>query len=111
MALENKKCVPCEGGLDPLAKDDAINLLEKVPGWTISEDGVKIRRHFSFDDFVSALDFVNKLGALAESEGHHPDISFGWGYADIIYFTHAIGGLHENDFIMAAKTNELLRSV
>lgn len=108
MALENKKCVPCEGGLEPLTKEEAINFLEGVPGWALADNGVKIHRQFSFDDFALALDFVNKLGALAETEGHHPDISFGWGYADIVFYTHAIGGLHENDFIMAAKTNELL---
>jgi 4a-hydroxytetrahydrobiopterin dehydratase len=107
MDLEQKKCVSCEGGLEPLAQNEAATLMEKVPGWIFADDGIKIHRKFSFDDFVSSLDFVNKLGALAEAEGHHPDISFGWGYADVIFFTHAIGGLHENDFIMAAKTNEL----
>jgi 4a-hydroxytetrahydrobiopterin dehydratase len=81
--------------------------MEKVSGWTLVDAGIKIHRKYSFGDFVSSLEFVNKLGALAEAEGHHPDISFGWGYAEIVFFTHAIGGLHENDFIMAAKTNEL----
>ncbi|NKB21904.1 MAG: pterin-4-alpha-carbinolamine dehydratase [Alphaproteobacteria bacterium] len=107
MELEQKKCIPCEGGLNPLPLNQAEALMEKIPGWSIAGDGTKIQRKFSFDDFVTSLDFVNKLGALAEAEGHHPDIGFGWGYADITFFTHAIGGLHENDFIMAAKTNEL----
>jgi 4a-hydroxytetrahydrobiopterin dehydratase len=107
MELEKKKCIPCEGGLDPLSQNEAAALMEKVPGWTLVDAGIKIQRKYSFGDFVSSLEFVNKLGALAEAEGHHPDISLGWGYAEILFFTHAIGGLHENDFIMAAKTNEL----
>jgi 4a-hydroxytetrahydrobiopterin dehydratase len=110
MELEQKKCVPCEGGLAPLSRNEAEALMEKVPGWVLVEGGIKIQRKFSFDNFVSSLSFINKLGALAEAEGHHPDISFGWGYADVVFFTHAIGGLHENDFIMAAKTNELVRA-
>jgi len=107
MDLEQQKCVPCEGGLAPLSQSQAAGLMEKVPGWVLVDDGIKIQRKFVFNDFVSSLEFINKLGALAEIEGHHPDISFGWGYADVVFFTHAIGGLHENDFIMAAKTNEL----
>jgi len=108
MDLDQKKCIPCEGGLDPLSEGDAEVLMEKIPGWNLTNEGIKIHRKFLFDDFISSLDFVNKLGALAEAEGHHPDISFGWGYADIFFFTHAIGGLHENDFIMAAKANEIV---
>lgn len=108
MDLNKKKCIPCEGGLEPLPKSEADDFLKKIPGWNFDNEGIKIYRKFIFDDFVSSLDFVNKLGALAETEGHHPDISLGWGYAEIFFFTHAIGGLHENDFIMAAKTNELI---
>ena len=107
MELEKEKCIPCEGELDPLSKNEVATLMENVPGWTLVDAGIKIQRKYSFTDFVSSLEFVNKLGELAEAEGHHPDISFGWGYAEIVFFTHAIGGLHENDFIMAAKTNEL----
>ena len=108
MELNKKRCIPCEGGLEPLSKNEAEDLLEKTEGWEINNKGIKIFRKFIFDDFISSLDFVNRLGALAEAEGHHPDISFGWGYAEICFFTHAIGGLHENDFIMAAKTNDLI---
>ena len=79
-----------------------------MPGWELSSAGDRINRKFAFDDFVASLDFVNKVGAVAEQEGHHPDISFGWGYADVVLFTHKIKGLHENDFIMAAKVNELV---
>ena len=108
MDLNKKRCIPCEGGLEPLSKNEAKEFLKKIQGWKFGNKGIKIYRKFIFDDFISSLDFVNKLGALAEIEGHHPDISFGWGYAEIFFFTHAIGGLHENDFIMAAKTNELI---
>ncbi|MBO39821.1 MAG: pterin-4-alpha-carbinolamine dehydratase [Rhodospirillaceae bacterium] len=108
MDLNKKRCIPCEGGLEPISMVEAENLLKKIHGWELRDEGIKIFRKFIFDDFISSLDFVNKLGTLAEAEGHHPDISFGWGYAEIYFFTHAIGGLHENDFIMAAKTNELI---
>ena len=87
---------------------DAGALMDQVPGWGLADAGDRLQRQFKFDDFVAALEFVNRLGALAEEEGHHPDISFGWGYADVVFFTHKIKGLHENDFIMAAKTNALI---
>lgn len=108
MSLTQKTCVPCQGGIPPLSVEDARAMMDQVPGWTLSEAGDRLERHFEFKDFVSALDFVNRLGALAEAEGHHPDIGFGWGYADIVFLTHKIEGLHENDFIMAAKTSDLI---
>ena len=107
MSLTQKTCVPCQGGIPPLTPDEAGEFLGQVPGWTLNDASDRLNRKFSFDDFVAALEFVNKVGALAEEEGHHPDISFGWGYADIVLFTHKIKGLHENDFIMAAKISEL----
>ena len=108
MSLTQKTCIPCQGGIPPLSPEEAKNLLDQVPGWTLTDASDRLNRKITFDDFVAALDFVNKVGALAEEEGHHPDISFGWGYADIVLFTHKIQGLHENDFIMAAKINELV---
>jgi 4a-hydroxytetrahydrobiopterin dehydratase len=108
MSLTQKTCIPCQGGIPPLSPEEAKNLLGQVPGWTLTDASDRLNRKITFDDFVAALDFVNKVGALAEEEGHHPDISFGWGYADIVLFTHKIQGLHENDFIMAAKINELV---
>ena len=105
-SLDQKKCVPCEGGLAPLSPDAAARLLEQVPGWAL-DGGKAIKRRFVFKDFAGALDFVNRVGAIAEGEGHHPDIAFGWGYAEITLFTHAIGGLHDNDFIVASKINTL----
>lgn len=107
MSLTQKTCVPCQGGIPPLARTEAEKLLKETPGWTLSPDGSRINRKFTFPDFVSAQRFVNKVGDLAEAEGHHPDISFGWGYADVLFYTHKIKGLHENDFIMAAKVNQL----
>lgn len=107
MSLTQKTCVPCQGGIPPLTAEEAKGFLDQVPGWELNAASDRLNRNFKFDDFVDALAFVNKVGALAEEEGHHPDISFGWGYADIVLFTHKIKGLHENDFIMAAKISEL----
>jgi len=89
---------------------EAEALLTQAPGWRLLENGTRIERHFSFQTFADALTFVNQVGAVAEEEGHHPDISFGWGYANVLFYTHKIGGLHENDFIMAAKVNPLYRN-
>ena len=82
-------------------------MLKEVPGWELANDGKAIKRRFKFKNFKTALAFVNKAGDIAEAEGHHPDITFGWGYAEFLLWTHAIGGLHENDFIMASKINQL----
>lgn len=105
MELQSKRCVPCRGGMPPLARVEAEAYMSKVPGWQLSADATRINRKFTFDNFAAALAFVNKVGALAETEDHHPDITFGWGYADVTFYTHKIKGLHENDFIMAAKVN------
>lgn len=108
MSLTQKTCVPCQGGIPPLTPEEADGFLNQVPGWELNDAADRLYRKVTFDDFVASLDFVNKVGALAEEEGHHPDISFGWGYAEITLFTHKIQGLHENDFILAAKINELV---
>lgn len=106
--LASKKCVPCEGGTPPMTRGDAQKLLGEVSGWELVDEGVlKIRRKFKFKDFKSALLFVNKIGDIAEGEGHHPDIELGWGKADITLYTHAVSGLSENDFIVAAKINNI----
>lgn len=81
---------------------------KQIPEWEII-GGHNLKRRFTFKDFAGSLAFVNKVGALAESEGHHPDISFGWGYVEITLFTHAVDGLSENDFILAAKIDALLK--
>jgi 4a-hydroxytetrahydrobiopterin dehydratase len=105
--LAGKTCTPCRGGVPPLARADAERLLGDTPGWSLDADATKIERRFRFDDFAGALAFVDKVGAVSEEEGHHPDIAFGWGYCTVVFYTHKIKGLHENDFIMAAKVNAL----
>ncbi len=105
--LAAKSCTPCRGGTPPMTEQEALGYLPDAQGWELRDDGRRIERTFKFKNFKQALDFVNKTGELAEAEGHHPDITFGWGYATVSLHTHKIGGLHENDFIMAAKINEL----
>lgn len=105
--LSQKKCIPCEPGTDPISPADAKNMLIQIPGWELALEGRAIRRRFQFKDFMSALAFVQKLAPVAEAEGHHPDLMLGWGYVEVVLWTHSITGLHENDFIMASKINDL----
>ncbi len=107
--LAAKKCVPCRGGLPPLEAARARELLSEVPGWELVHEGNRIRRRLSFSRFAEAIGFVERTAELAEAEGHHPDLEVRGGDVEIVLFTHAIGGLHENDFIMAAKLDRLLR--
>lgn len=107
MNLAQKKCVACEGGMPPLSRTEAEVLLRETPLWQLSPDAERISRRFSFPDFAAALAFVNRVGALAEAEGHHPDVSFGWGYVQVVLTTHAAGGLSENDLILAAKIDTI----
>jgi 4a-hydroxytetrahydrobiopterin dehydratase len=104
--LRSKTCTPCRGGIPPLTTAEAERYLKQAPGWALVDEGHRIERSFTFKNFREAMDFVASVGNLAESEGHHPDISFGWGWAKVSWQTKKIKGLHENDFIMAAKTNE-----
>ncbi len=108
--IAQKTCTPCRGGIPPLTEKEAGGYLSQTPGWKLLEAGHLIRRKFKFADFREALTFIDGVGRLAEEEGHHPDICFGWGYAEISLQTHKIRGLHENDFIMAAKINQLAGS-
>lgn len=107
MGLAAKSCEPCRGGVSPLTREEAETLLRETPGWDLEEDATKIRRRFRFRDFAQAMEFARKVGELAEEEGHHPDITLGWGYCVVVFHTHKIHALHENDFIMAAKVNAL----
>lgn len=107
MSLSEKSCVPCRGGVPPLSAEQGQAQLAQTPGWSLMDDASRIERRFKFKNFAAALDFVNRVGEVAEQEKHHPDICFGWGYARIEFQTHKIGGLHDNDFIMAAKVNDL----
>lgn len=109
-SLLQKKCIACEGGAFALSRTEAEVLLRQVSGWKLSDDAKRISREFPFPDFKSALDFVNRVGAIAEEEGHHPDIFLSWGKVRVELWTHAVGGLSENDFILAAKIDPLLSS-
>lgn len=110
--LKNKKCKPCEGGTKPMHGDNLKMYTKIVHGWTVVDrpyDKVEnnIRKEFKFSDFKSALEFVNKIGRVAEEEGHHPDIVLKWGKVVVELWTHAIGGLSENDFILAYKIDSI----
>jgi 4a-hydroxytetrahydrobiopterin dehydratase len=105
--LVKKKCVPCRGGIPPLEPAVARQLATVVPGWELFKEDTRIRRQMQFDTFPGAIDFVVKVADLAEREGHHPDFVIHHRNLHLVLYTHAIGGLHENDFIMAAKINEL----
>ena len=106
-ALAGKKCGPCSGGVEPL-KAEAIQelLLQLDQGWQAVEEH-HIEKQYKFKDFAQALEFVNKVGQLAEQQGHHPDIHLAWGKVKLTLWTHKIDGLHENDFILAAKADKL----
>ena len=104
--LLSKKCKACELGAGKLSTEDISAFTTHIPNWDV-KNGHEICRRFKFKNFAEALAFVNKIGALAESEGHHPDIAFGWGYVKITLSTHAIDGLSENDFILATKIDRL----
>ena len=106
--LAEKTCTPCRGGIPPLTRDEAQRLQAQAPNWELADDAHRIERKVRFHNFREALVFVQKVGELAETEGHHPDISFGWGYATVSLSTKKIKGLHENDFIMATKTDRVL---
>ena len=106
--LYKKKCIPCEGGVIPFDKSQIHKYLKKVDGWNVIKNENNIfylEKIFKFKNFLDSQSFVNIVGEISEEENHHPDISFGWGYARIKITTHAIEGLSENDFILAAKVD------
>ena len=107
--LANKKCVPCEGNIPAFDKSQIHKYLKKVDGWDVKNDdgNFYLIKEFSFKNFKESQKFINKVGDIAEIENHHPDISFGWGYCSIKIFTHAIQGLAESDFILAAKIDQI----
>jgi len=104
--LAERKCVPCHGGTPRLSGAELAGYAQQVPDWSVVAEH-HLERTYKFRNFNTALAFVNRVGALAEQEGHHPDITFGWGYAEIKIYTHAIAGLSESDFILAAKIDAL----
>ena len=108
--LHKKKCVACDGSVPAFDTNEIHKYLKKVDGWDVKDDNDKnyyLIKDFKFVNFIESQNFINKVGELAEQEGHHPDISFGWGYCKIKIFTHAIKGLAESDFILAAKIDKL----
>jgi 4a-hydroxytetrahydrobiopterin dehydratase len=104
--LADKQCIPCRGGVPSLDADQIAKFSPQVPDWEVINSH-HLNRKYKFPDFQTALAFVIRVGALAEQQGHHPDISFGWGYAELKIWTHAIDGLTESDFILAAKIDRL----
>jgi 4a-hydroxytetrahydrobiopterin dehydratase len=104
--LASLKCIPCHGGVPRLRGDELKPYLDSIKGWEVIDDHHLIKS-YKFSNFQKALDLVNKIGTLAEEEGHHPDICFGWGYAEIKIYTHAIDGISESDLILAAKIDKL----
>jgi 4a-hydroxytetrahydrobiopterin dehydratase len=109
-ALADKTCTPCRGGIPPLTPEEAARFHVQVPDWELRDDAHRIERSFRFQNFREALAFVQQVGELAEAQGHHPDISFGWGYATVSLRTKKIKGLHENDFIVASRIDRLYGS-
>jgi 4a-hydroxytetrahydrobiopterin dehydratase len=105
MDLLSKKCIPCERGGPKLEPPRIMELLPQVPGWNVKDD--KLCKTFEFEDFVTAIQFLNRVAELAEKEGHHPDFCVHYSRVDFTIFTHAVGGLSDNDFILAAKIDQL----
>ena len=106
MGLVDRKCEPCEGGMEPLAVEAITKLSDEVPSWEVKKEQF-LCKEWTFPDFAQALAFTNRVGALAEEEGHHPDIYLTWGKVKLEITTHDVGGLTENDFILAAKCDGL----
>lgn len=112
MGLADQACIPCRGGVPPLARERVEKLLAELePGWTATHDGTRIERAFQFKDFAKALAFANRVGEIAEREGHHPDLHVGWGRCRVEIWTHKINGLTESDFYLAAKTDRAYQNL
>jgi 4a-hydroxytetrahydrobiopterin dehydratase len=107
MDFASRKCVPCEGGIPAMTAPEVDAALRAVDGWDAREERTRIHKHYRFKDFVTAMRFVDAMAALAEAEGHHPDFSVHYSAVDVTLWTHAVGGLSDNDFILAAKLDRL----
>ena len=108
--LYKKNCIKCDGNTAPFGKSEIDKYQKKIVGWELKNDNEKnyyLEKKFKFQNFIESQEFVNKVGLISEKEGHHPDIYFGWGHAKIKIFTHAIKGLSESDFILAAKVDKI----
>lgn len=106
--LTDKKCVPCEGGVEPLNKAQTEKLLQQIPQWHLNVNSTEIKREFKFKNFYQTMSFVNAIAWIANQENHHPDLEVGYNYCNVRFSTHAIKGLSENDFICAAKVTALM---
>lgn len=104
--LSERQCVPCRGGVPPLNGDEIKGFLRQLGGWQVIDEH-HLQKTYQFKDFRESLNFVNQIGELAEEQGHHPDICFGWGKAEVTIWTHKIDGLTESDFVLAAKIDKL----
>ncbi|PYN92412.1 MAG: 4a-hydroxytetrahydrobiopterin dehydratase [Candidatus Rokuibacteriota bacterium] len=111
-ALANERCTACQPGTPPVAAGEAAALMREIPEWRVVErEGIRrLERVFTFPDFKAALAFTNRVGAAAEREGHHPALLTEWGRVTVTWWTHAIRGLHRNDFVMAARTDALIHA-
>jgi len=110
--LTRKRCAPCEGGVPPYTREQAESQLAQLTGWSLSGDGLRIRKSWIMKDFLAAVDFLRRVADLAESEGHHPDLHLErYRHVSVELWTHAIGGLSENDFILAAKIDRLPKAL
>jgi 4a-hydroxytetrahydrobiopterin dehydratase len=105
--LAERQCVPCRGGVPPMKGEQINEMLSQLTDWQVVNEH-HLQKNYRFKDFRETLNFVNRVGELAEEQGHHPDICFGWGKADITIWTHKIDGLTESDFVLAAKIDKLL---
>lgn len=105
--LAKKKCVPCEGNVPPLTREQAEGMMHELNDWALIDEAHLLAKSFRFKDFAQTMEFVNKIAKIAEDEGHHPDLTVTYGSVTVELMTHAIGGLSENDFIVAAKIDEL----
>jgi 4a-hydroxytetrahydrobiopterin dehydratase len=105
MVLKEQNCEPCHAGTPKLSREESESMLKEIPGWTLKENSIE--REFKFKDFGEAIDFINRVAEIADAEGHHPDIYNSYNVVNIELWTHKIGGLSGNDFIVAAKINEL----
>lgn len=106
--LKDKKCVPCEGNVKPLSKEEALKLLTQLKDWQLNDTATSISRDFSFKSFLRTMSFANAIAWIANQENHHPDLALGYAHCQVTFTTHAISGLSENDFICAAKIDLLM---
>ena len=106
--LTDRHCKPCEGGVAPMSREEAESTMGQIPGWVLSNDAKTISQRFEFKGFYKTMAFINAMAWIANSENHHPDFSAGYNFCEVNFTTHAIDGLSENDFICAAKINDLL---